>query len=135
MNQGPPPGLDLSKLPPEIRRKVETGLAKLPPEMRRQWEDQGSPALARLVSGLAASTQGKVGPPPIPGLPKLPGGKQPASASTASQVPSRTPAKLITRSTPRGHYNDTIRPGDRLTLGSWPVWVFVAAVVIAILKY
>ena len=33
------------------------------------------------------------------------------------------------------HVNDTIRPGDRRALGSWPVWVFVAAVVIAILEY
>ena len=48
--------LDLSSLPPEVRQKVEAGLARLSPETRRKWEEQGSPLLARLVSGLAGAT-------------------------------------------------------------------------------
>lgn len=137
MSQGSPPGIDLSGLPPEIRRKVEVGLAKLSPEMRKQWEQQGSPLLAKLVSGLATSARGHTKPPPIPGLPQVPGWKQPASASTGSHVPSHThiPATVVTRSKPHGHYNDTIRPGDRRALGSWPVWVFVAAVAATILEF
>ena len=137
MSQGSPPGIDLSGLPPEVRRKVEAGLAKLSPEMRKQWEQQGSPMLAKLVSGLATTTRGKMAPPPLPSLPKVPGWKQPTSISAGSHVPSHThtPATLITRSTPRGHFNDTIRPGDRRGLASWSAWVLVVAVLFAALDF
>ena len=85
--------IDLSNLPPEVRRKVEAGLAKLSPEARRQWEAKGSPMLARLVSGLAGL--------PVPPDPPPP----------RDQAPSAGP--VIRRTPPHGHYNDTIAPGDR----------------------
>lgn len=139
MSQGLPRGIDLSGLPPEVRRKVEIGLAKLSPEMRQQWEQQGSPMLAKLVSGLAASAQGHSGPPPIPkkGTRSAPAPK-PATTTTrpgGMDLPVHAPHHLNPRSIPRGHYNDTIRPGDGRGFGSWPIWVFVAAVAIAILEY
>ena len=140
MSQGLPRGVDLSGLPPEVRRKVEIGLAKLSPEMRQQWEQQGSPLLAKLVSGLAASASGKSQPPPVPKR----AGERDRSTSSHSATPPRpggmdlpphAPHHTNPRSTPRGHYNDTIRPGDGRGFGSWPVWVFVAGVIIAILEY
>lgn len=140
MSQGLPPGIDLSGLPPEVRRKVEIGLAKLSPEMRRQWEQQGSPMLAKLVSGLAASAQGHSGPPPIPkatgrSRPAASGPKPSTSTPGGMDLPAHAPHHTNPRSIPRGHYNDTIRPGDGRGLGTWSLWVFVAAVVIAILEY
>lgn len=89
---------DLSKLSPEVRRKVEAGLAKLSPEMRRHWEAQGSPLLTKLVSGLAGAQESLRAPPPLPGTP-------PAPMPPAQALARRTP--------PHGHYNDTIAPGDR----------------------
>ena len=152
--------LDLSNLPPEVREKVEAGLAKLSPEVRRKWEEQGSPLLARLVSGLAEQLEeayrqgdrcageaaltlrlrplrpgaarlvsGLAGtsglsrqPPPVPGGRN----ESPASAWRTPDRPGRTASEnvspprsapsaqtLIRRTPPRGHYNDTIAPGDR----------------------
>ncbi|WP_146908558.1 hypothetical protein [Arenimonas daejeonensis] len=131
-----PPGLDLSNLPPDIRRKVEAGLAKLSPEMRQHWERQGSPLLAKLVSGVAANARGKT-PPPLPDMPKLPSLPKLLSGSKPGgmDLPEHAPHHTNPRSKPHGHYNDTIRPGDRRGLGSWSAWVFVAAVVFAILKF
>lgn len=113
--------LDLSSLPPEVRQKVEEGLARLSPETRRKWEEQGSPLLARLVSGLAGATATARQPPPVPGQ-----SQAPASAWRAPDRPGRTAGEnvspprdapaaqtLIRRTPPRGHYNDTIAPGDR----------------------
>jgi hypothetical protein len=139
MSQGLPQGVDLSDLPPEIRRKVEIGLAKLSPEMRKQLEQQGAPMLAKLVSRMAASAQGK-GPPPIPqasgwSKPKSAANQNKTSSPGGMDLPAHAPHHLNPRSKPHGHYNDTIRPGDRRALGSWPVWVFVAAIVIAILEF
>lgn len=88
--------LDLSSLPPEVRRKVEAGLAKLPPGARRQWEEKGSPMLAKLVSELAGTPE-PPHQPPAPVAPKFP-------------PPAQT---LMRRTPPHGHYNDTIAPGDR----------------------
>jgi len=135
-----PPGLDLSNLPPEIRRKVEIGLAKLSPDMRRQWEQQGSPLLAKLVSGLAASASGKSQPPPVPGKSGHNGWSKPTSVAGPAKpggmdLPVHAPHHTNPRSKPHGHYNDTIRPGDRRGLASWSAWIFVAAVVIALLEY
>jgi hypothetical protein len=112
--------LDLSSLPPEIRQKVEAGLAKLPPEARRQWEAQGSPLLAKLVSGLAGVQATARQPPPVPRTQRTPGyqppAAQPGRTATANVSPPReapSPAWLIRRTPPWGHYNDTIAPGDR----------------------
>ena len=114
--------IDLSTLPPDVRRKVEAGLAKLPPEARRQWEEQGSPLLAKLVSGLAGTPVFSRQPPPLPSTAKSP----PVSAWRTPERPARTAAEnvsppreaspaqgLIRRTPPWGHYNDTIAPGDR----------------------
>ncbi|MCX7033303.1 MAG: hypothetical protein NT046_04950 [Arenimonas sp.] len=112
--------LDLSSLPPEIRQKVEAGLAKLPPETRLQWETQGSPLLAKLVSGLAAKTASSRQPPPLPDTARTPGFQRPAAqpgrTASANVSPPReapSPAWHIQRTPPWGHYNDTIAPGDR----------------------
>lgn len=127
MSQGLPPGMDLSSLPPEIRRKVEIGLAKMSPEMRRQWEQQGSPLVAKLVAGLANSS----GPPPVPKK----SGNRSASSSGHAQTPSRpggmdlpvhAPHHVNPRSAPRGHYNDTIRPGDGVGMRWFPITVAIA---------
>jgi len=113
--------IDLSSLPPEIRRKVEAVLAKLPPEVRRQWEAQGSPMLAKLVSGLAGKATSVRGPPPLPGAGARPkpqrataqaGRTATADVSPPRDAPARAQA-LIGRTPPRGHYNETIAPGDR----------------------
>ena len=116
MSQHQAQGLDLSKLPPEIRRKVEAGLARLPPEVRKQWEEQGSPLLAKLVSNAMAKAGGAK-PPPLPNAkapapPKRPGGMD---------LPDHPPHHTSPRSTPRGHYNDTVRPGDGPGLRWLPV--------------
>lgn len=110
--------LDVASLPPELRRKVEAGLAKLSPEMRRQWETQGSPMLDRLVARLA----GSLATPPAPGSlaqrikvaaqsaaePRSGGGPALSAREAAGSAP--TP---VQRTPPRGHYNETIAPGDR----------------------
>jgi hypothetical protein len=114
--------LDLSSLPPEVREKVEAGLAKLSPETRRKWEEQGSPLLAKLVSGLSGKPVFSRQPPPLPEARKV----SPASAWRAPDRPGRTASEnvspprgastaqaLIRRRPPQGHYNDTIAPGDR----------------------
>lgn len=139
MSQGSPSGIDLSGLPPEIRRKVEVGLAKLSPEMRQHWEQQGSPLLAKLVSGVAANARGKA-PPPLPNRPQMPDLPSlpklfSGAKSDGMDLPEHAPHHTNPRSKPRGHYNDTIRPGDRRGLASWSAWVLVAAVVAAILEF
>lgn len=113
--------LDLSTLPPEMRQKVEAGLAKLSPETRRQWEEQGSPLLAKLVSGLAGAQASRRAPPPVSSAGRTPGyqppAAQPGRTASANVSPPReatAPAThLIRRTPPWGHYNDTIAPGDR----------------------
>lgn len=113
--------LDLSSLPPEVRQKLEAGLAKLSPETRRQWEAQGSPLLAKLVSGLSATPAFSRQPPPVPAPGRTPGFQRPAAqpgrTATANVSPPREPTppapSLIRRTPPWGHYNDTIAPGDR----------------------
>jgi hypothetical protein len=132
--------LDLSSLPPEIRRKVEAGLDRLPPEARRKWEEKGSPLLAKLVAGLAGTGAAVRASPPLPALPKSsPAPKPPASPTWRAADPMRRPVitnvstpradessagPVIRRSPPHGHYNDTIAPGDspgllrRLLLGA-----------------
>ena len=128
MSQNLPQGIDLSGLPPEIRRKVEAGLARLSPEMRQHWEQQGSPLLAKLVSGLANTS----GPPPVPGMgerPKVsssPGRPQTASRPGGMDLPAHPPHHLNPRSTPRGHYNDTVRPGDGPGMRWLPISVAIA---------
>lgn len=111
--------LDLSSLPPEVRHKVEAGLAKLPPEARRQWEAQGSPLLAKLVSGLAGAQASGRAPPPLPGASNSPWrpAERPARTAAENVSPPREaspPAQSVIRRTPPwSHYNDTIAPGDR----------------------
>lgn len=121
MSQGNP-GLDLSSLPPEIRRKVEAGLAKLTPEMRQHLQTQGSPILAKMIAN--AGGRPNKGPPPLP-----------TATGTASQVmdrvtPVHAPHHLNPRSKPHGHYNDTVRPGDSSSLRWFPAAVVIALVLL-----
>ncbi len=112
--------LDLSNLPPEIRQKIEAGLSRLPPQARRQWEEKGSPLLAKLVAGLAGAGEAVRSPPPLPTLPK-------ATSAWGTAEPPRGPSianvstpradedggyPVIRRKPPHGHYNDTVAPGD-----------------------
>lgn len=127
MSQQLPAGIDLSNLPPEVRRKVEAGLAKMSPELRRQWEQQGSPLLAKLVAGLANSA----GPPPLPkkgerNHASSTGHSQTASRPGGMDLPAHPPHHVNPRSAPRGHYNDTIRPGDGAGMRWFPITVAVA---------
>ncbi len=113
--------IDLSSLPPEIRQKVEAGLAKLSPEARQQWEEKGSPLLARLVSGMAGEPALSRKPPPVPRPGRTPGYQKPDPPAprppTSNVSPPReylpSPPTLNHRTPPWGHYNDTIAPGDR----------------------
>ncbi len=127
--------MDLSSLPPEVRRRVEAGLAKLPPEARRQWEEQGSPLLAKLVSGLAGNAAAPRSPPPVPKATSAPGSpgrpaESAARTTTGNVSPPRAPesggSSLIRRNPPQGHYNDTIAPGDS---PSFLRWLLIGAVV------
>ncbi len=120
-----PQGVDLSSLPPEIRRKVEAGLAKLSPEMRRQFEQQGSPLLAKLVANVAAKAHGAK-PPPIPNQP---------ARSRGMDLPEHAPHHVNPRSTPYGHYNDTIRPGDGASLRWLPIVIAITLVLVAWFKF
>ena len=114
--------LDLASLPPEIRQKVEAGLAKLSPDVRRQWEAQGSPMLDRLVTRLAGKLATNRAPPALPAAlsERIPGAIATAAAlrpgggtvSSARDLPP-SPPSVIQRTPPRGHYNDTVAPGDR----------------------
>ncbi len=124
MSQNQTSGLDLSKLPPEIRRKVEAGLARLSPEMRQHWEQQGSPLLAKLVANATAKAGG-AGPPPLPNAPK------PSRPSSGMDLPAHAPHHVNPRSAPQGHYNDTIRPGDGQALRWLPVAVVLAILLAA----
>ena len=110
--------IDLSQLPPEIRRKVEAGLATLSPEARRKWEEKGSPLLARLLAGLAGQPVASSEPPPAPGpaSPFQRPAEQAGRTAGANVSPARVAAPsvgVIRRTPPHGHYNDTIAPGDR----------------------
>jgi hypothetical protein len=119
MSQNLPQGIDLSGLPPEIRRKVEAGLARLSPEMRQHWEQQGSPLLAKLVAN-AGGKLPRTTPPPIPkaaAAPRTTGGMD---------LPAHPPHHVNPRSAPRGHYNDTIRPGDGQSLRWLPLIILVS---------
>lgn len=114
MSKLPPFGLDLSDLPPEVRRKVEYGLAKLSPEVRKQWLEKGSPLLERLVAG-ASVAAGK--PPPLPT--KIGAARDAANTARAAAGEVASAPVRNHRSAPHGHYNDTIRPGDRLATTRW----------------
>jgi hypothetical protein len=114
MSKLPPLGLDLSDLPPEVRQKVEYGLAKLSPEVRKQWLEKGSPLLERLVAGASVAAGN---PPPLPAKPGA--ARQAATAARAAARDDASAPVHNHRSAPHGHYNDTIRPGDRAGGTRW----------------
>lgn len=111
MTKPSPYSLDLSSLPPEVRQKVEAGLARLSPEARKQWLEKGSPLLDRLVAGVQATGAQPPQLPPRISV-KFTGPRPKGSDSTS------TPA-IARRLPPSGHYNDTIRPGDRPGITRW----------------
>ncbi|KFN50769.1 hypothetical protein [Arenimonas composti] len=108
--------LDLSQLPPEIRGKLEQQMARMSPEMRAHFMGNGLPQLLqRLGAGAGNATAG--------------------ARAAAANVPvddlKRLGQQLLARGrrAPRGHFNETIRPGDAPGSGRWlVVAVFVAAI-------
>ena len=59
-------------------------------------------------------------PPPIPKA-------APARSTGGMELPAHPPHHVNPRSAPRGHYNDTIRPGDGQGLRWLPLIVLVSA--------
>lgn len=122
MSQNAKPVLDLSALPAEIRSRVEQAMQRLPPEQRMQLMQAGSPLLAKLLeraqSGAGQRTAAG-GPPPVPRT----------SAPSGMAPPVHAPHHLNPRSAPRGHFNDTIRPGDGQGMRWLPLAVVVAVLV------
>lgn len=104
----PPPGIDLSSLPDAVRAKVETALARLTPEQRRQFQEHGSPMLAKLVAHVSKSTGA---------------GQHSSSERSGNKGPPPLPSPMVgpARQAPRGHYNQTIQPGDSRNLRVWLV--------------
>lgn len=99
--------IDLSQLPPQVRQQVEQMLAKLPPEMRKQVLD--SPMIKKLVDRAEKELRNANLPQRIE-----------AAKSAATQT-ARTTATIAQRMAPRGHYNSTIQPGDRVSLQGWAI--------------
>lgn len=123
--------IDLSRLPPDVRRIVEAQLAKLPPQAREKLLREGSPILDRII----AKVQGAV-PPPLPSA-----GQVRHTAATAAREAvaqgaenARAAAFQIERLRPQGHYNATIRPGDSPGAGRWLLVVFFAALAAVLLN-
>ena len=121
--------IDLSTLPPELRRVVEQQLAKLPPAAREKLLREGSPIVERMLAKL----QGSV-PPPLPAAAQA--AQQPmqhaAGNAAAAAERAREAAHQLARMLPKGHYNATIRPGDGPGLGRWVSMLLVGAVLVAI---
>jgi hypothetical protein len=115
MTKPSPYSLDLSSLPPEVRQKVEAGLARLSPEARKQWLEKGSPLLDRLVAGVQATG---AQPPKLP--PRI---SVKVTGPRATGSDGHPAAAIARRLPPRGHYNDTIRPGDRPGITRWVLTV------------
>lgn len=122
--------IDLSSLPPDVRRLVEQQLAKLPPQAREKLLREGSPIIEKMLAKL----QSGGGPPPLPAAVARAAQRVTSTgAHTASHSGPhvvRGPEKAP-RATPRGHYNDTIRPGDGGGSGRWMALVLIAAVLVA----
>lgn len=103
------PAIDLSSLPPAIRQQIEAGLAKLPPEARKELLEKGSPMLEKAIARAKAKSAAV---------------HSNASAGGAHSGPHTVHAREY-----RGHYNGTVRAGDRLDIRGWMVG---AAVVIGV---
>lgn len=114
MNNPNTPRIDLSSLPPTIRARVEQALARLPAEQRQLFEEQGSPLLQKLVARMSQTAGNHAAPPPLP---------------TREAVTTAAKHIVATRIAPKGHYNQTIQPGDR---GQGLVRLVVLALVIAV---
>jgi hypothetical protein len=123
--------LDLSSLPPDLRRAVEQQLAKLPPQAREKLLREGSPMLDRILQ----KVQGAVPPP----LPKVGAGQHVTTAVRQTVAESVEHAKQaasaaahqVARMAPRGHFNATIRPGDKPGGGRLLLVLLVAALLAA----
>lgn len=113
MSQGNMP--DLSGLPAEVREKLEKQLASMSPEMRRHFIENGVPQLLKRL------------------LPKA----QAAAAQVQRHAPDLRRAadavhEITHRRKPHGHYNDTIRPGDRPGAGRWMLYAVFAGFIITL---
>lgn len=96
------PAIDLSSLPPAIRQQIEAGLAKLPPEARRELLEKGSPMLEKAIARAKAKTAT-------------------AQAAMVHGSGAHSGPHTVAAREYRGHYNGTIRPGDRLDIRGWMV--------------
>ena len=99
--------IDLSGLPEPLRKKIQSQLARLPPEMQQELLAKGSPILDKAIE---RASQGA------------------ASVTGAKRAWENTG---ILPSGYSGHYNNTIRPGDRMQLTIGRVLMFFAAVGVA----
>jgi Flp pilus assembly protein TadB len=113
--------IDLSHLPPQVRQQVEPMLAKLPPDMRKQVI--GSPMLNKLVDRAEQEMRSANIPRRI------------EAAKSAAKQTARTSANIAQRMAPRGHYNSTIQPGDRVSLQGWAIGLAVIGAVIWVVVY
>ena len=123
--------IDLSTLPPELRHKVEQQLAKLPPGAREKLLREGGPMVRKLIGKLQEAGGG---PPPLPGAGQHGTSHYPpTAAATASAVREKATeaARQVARLLPKGHFNETIRPGDRPGSGRWLLIVLMTSVLIA----
>ena len=124
MSQRP---LDLSALPPEIRRAVEQQLAKLPPPARERLLREGAPMLEKMIAKMGGTV-----PPPLPAAARNARDAAHHAAQHAHGSVERATdvARRIARPEPKGHYNATIRPGDSFGGGRF-LMVMVALVALA----
>ena len=116
--------LDLSALPPEMRRAVEQQLAKLPPQARERLLREGSPLVEKMIAKM-----GGVAPPPLPAAAR---NARDAARHAAQEVHGSVEratdlARRHARIEPKGHYNATVRPGD--TFGGGRFLMVVVALV------
>ena len=121
--------LDLSSLPPEIRRAVEQQLSKLPPQAREKLLREGSPLVEKMIARLGAGGA----PPPLPAGARAAQQKlqQAARGATAAAGRASEVAERFRRIAPKGHYNATIRPGDSFGGGRFLMVVIAVVVLVA----
>lgn len=108
--------IDLSQLPPQVRQQVEQMLAKMPAEMRKQVLE--SPMLRKIVERVEKELRSANAPQRV------------EAAKAVAKKAAHAAHAIAQRPPPRGHYNATIQPGDRVSLQRWVILLMVVGVVI-----